>query len=219
MTYKTASETIFEQFCTDHSVHWEPIPTEDSAGLKTPDYFIYPAGNMIAVEVKEIRANAEEREQHRQLEGRGWSTFGCKIGDRARHIISTGSKQLRAKAKGRCPAMILIHNPDVLLRHHTEPQAIKAAMHGFDTFVLGLSSDMRQRPVLIDRKSGPARKMTPEHNTSISAVAVLDSNGLTVYHNIYAEHPVSLELFKGIAVQFTLGGKRPGEFVEWQEIG
>jgi hypothetical protein len=216
---KTASETVFEQFCTQHTVRWEPIPTEGSAGLKTPDYFVYPAGERIAAEVKAIQANAGERDQERQLEETGWSTFGGTVGDRARDIISTAAKQLRVKAKGQCPAVIVIYNPSWLLRHHTEPHAIKAAMYGFDTIILGLSANMRQKPSVLDRKSGPGRKMTHQHNTSISAVAVLDHGGLTLYHNVFAALPLRPELFKGIAVrQFTLGEKRPGEFAEWQEI-
>jgi hypothetical protein len=62
-------------------------------------------------------------------------------------------------------------------------------------------------------------RYTGQHNTSVSAVAVLDSSGLTLYHNVFAAFPVRYELFKGIAVrQFTLGEKRPGEFAEWQEV-
>jgi hypothetical protein len=34
-------------------------------------------------------------------------------------------------AKGKYPAMIVIYNSSFLLRHHTEPHAIKAAMYGF----------------------------------------------------------------------------------------
>jgi hypothetical protein len=216
---KTASETAFEQFCTERTVRWQPIPTEGPAGLKTPDYFIYPADERIAAEVKEIQPNAAEQDQERKFKETGWSTFGATVGDRARSIISTAAKQFRVKAKGQCPAIIVIYNPGLLLRHHTESHAIKAAMYGFDTIILGLSTDMREKPYVLDRKSGPRRKMTDRDNTTISAVAVLDSIGLTLYHNVFAALPLRSELFKGIAVrQFTLGEKRPGEFSEWQEV-
>jgi hypothetical protein len=217
--HKTVSETAFEQFCITKRISWEPIPTEDATGSKTPDYFIFPSGVEVAAEVKEVTPNSSEREQLRQFKETGWSTFGGTVGDRARSLISTAAKQLRPKAKGRCPALIVIYNPDFMLRQPTEPHQIKAAMYGFDTIVLGLSSDMTQRPSLIDRKSGPGRMMTDQHNTTVSAVAVFDDTGLTLYHNLFAAIPLDSKTFKGIAVrQFKLGGKQPGEFVEWVEL-
>ena len=176
---------------------------------------------MIA-EVKDIQESPTERQQREQLERAGWSTFGSgKVGDRARDIIGTAAKQLQRMAKGKCPAMILIYNPSFLLRHHTEPHAIKAAMYGFDTVILGLAPIyMREKPRLIDRKSGSGRKMGSQFNATISAVAVLDGDGLTIYHNKFAALPLRMEPFNGIAVrQFTIGEKQLGEFDMWQEIG
>ena len=58
------------------------------------------------------------------------------------------------------------------------------------------------------------------NSLDISAVAVLDSDGLTIYHNVFAVLPLPMELFTGIAVrQFTLREKQPGEFDMWREIG
>jgi hypothetical protein len=71
---KNDSETVFEQFCTSRNIRWEAIPTEPG---KTPDYFIYLGGQKIAAEVKEIRANPNERAQERQLRHTGFSTVGA----------------------------------------------------------------------------------------------------------------------------------------------
>ena len=222
MIQKPTSETLFEQFCTQHGVLWEQIATDPAEGVKTPDYAIFPKETKVIAEVKEIQENAAERQQREQLEKIGWSAFGSgKVGDRARDIIGTAAKQLKRMAKGKCPAIIVIYNPSFLLRHHTEPHAIKAAMYGFDTYVLGLAPiQMRQKPRLLDRKSGPGRKMGSQFNTTISAVSVLDGNGLTVYHNVFAAIPLQIELFCGIAAaQFTLREKQAGEFEVWQEVG
>ncbi len=161
MTQKTTSEIFFEQFCTQHGVRWEQIATEAAEGVKTPDYVIFPKETKVIAEVKEVQENAAERQQREKLEKVGWSTFGSgKVGDRARDIIGTAAKQLKRMAKAKCPAMIVIYNPSFLLRHHTEPHAIKAAMYGFDTYILGLAPiQMRQKPRLLDRKSpgGPLK--------------------------------------------------------------
>jgi hypothetical protein len=221
---KTASELFFEHFCSQHGVRWEQIATEAVAGAKTPDYVISPKGTKVITEIKEIQENAAERQQREKLAEIGWSAFGergVKVGDRARDIITTAAKQLRRMAKGKFPAMIVIHNPSFLLSHHTEPHAIKAAMYGFDQIVLGLAPiHMRKKPRLIDRKSGPGRKMGTQFNTTISAVAVIDGEGLIIYHNAFAAISLPVELFSGIAAkQFILGEKRPGEFDAWQTVG
>jgi hypothetical protein len=61
--------------------------------------------------------------------------------------------------------------------------------------------------------------MGTQFNTTISAVAVIDGQGLTIYHNVFAAIPLRVEVFSGIAdQQFTLGEKQPGEFDSWQDI-
>lgn len=218
---KTTSEIVFEQFCTQHGVRWEQIETQASDGVKTPDYAIFPKETKVIAEVKEVQENSTERQQREKVEEGGWGTFGVTIGDRVRNMIGTAARQLRRTAKGRHPAMIVIYNPSFLLVHHTEPHAIKAAMHGLDAYVLGLAPvHMRKKPRLIDRKSGPGRKMGSQFNTTISAVSVLGSDGLTIYHNVFAAIPLQVELFSGIATrQYKLGEKQQGEFDKWQEVG
>ncbi len=123
MTQKTTSESFFEQFCTQHGVRWEPVATEGAAGVKTPDYAIFPKDTKVVTEIKEIQENATERQQRKQLAEVGWSMFGersVKVGDRGRDIITTAAKQLRRLAKGKSPALIVIYNPSFLLSHHTE---------------------------------------------------------------------------------------------------
>jgi hypothetical protein len=61
--------------------------------------------------------------------------------------------------------------------------------------------------------------MGVQFNTTVSAVAVIDSRGLTIYHNVFAAIPLPFKSFSGIAIQqFTLGDKQPGKFETWQEI-
>jgi len=223
MTQKTASEVFVEQFCTQHGVRWEQIATQAKNGVKTPDYAIFPKETKVIAEIKEIQENATERQQREQLAKAGWSMHGernVKLGDRARDLITTAAKQIRRTAKGKFPALIVIYNPSFLLSHHTERHAIKAAMYSFDQIILGLAPIyMRKKPRLIDRKSGRGRKMGAQFNTTISAVGVIDGQGLTIYRNVFAAIPLKAEVFDGIAdEQFTLGEKQPGEFDTWQEI-
>ena len=66
-----------------------------------------------------------------------------------------------------------------------------------------------------DQKFGPQKKLTLEHNTSISELAVMTNKNeekllLYVYHNIYAD----IELPQGLIS--TRNAK--GEFQEWESI-
>jgi hypothetical protein len=47
-------------FCNANGIRWKKIPTEAASGLKTPDYYIYPAGQQVVAEVKEIHSNPAE---------------------------------------------------------------------------------------------------------------------------------------------------------------
>lgn len=48
---------------------------------------------------------------------------------------------------------------------------------------------------------------------------MIDGEGLTIYHNVFAAISLPVELFSGIAAkQLTLGEKQPGEFDTWQNV-
>ena len=72
---------------------------------------------------------------------------------------------------------------------------------------------------------GPKRKMTEEHNTSISAIGVLsitpgaDTPALNVYHNKYAAIQLDPKLMgKHKIPQPKLGDEISGKNAEWEEI-
>jgi hypothetical protein len=215
---KTASEIEFEAFCDAHGVGWEKIPTESDAGLPTPDYYIYPGRERTVAEVKEITPNEEEKRQRTLLETRGWSEGGGTVGSRVRSLIDRAKNQIRIRAKGVYPSILVACNYSGV-RQHIEPHSIRAAMYGFDTIVLAVPRDVRADPHLVDRKFGAGRRMTEQHNTSISAVATLQYGRLCIYHNIYAAIPLRPELLQCLSVtQYTLAEKVPGTFQDWKEI-
>jgi hypothetical protein len=216
---KTPSEMQFESFCESHGLRWERISPQSDEGLRTPDYYIYPMAEQVAVEVKQLEPNPEERKQIQIRQQGGVSVFGCTPGARVRSVIDTAGRQLRARAKEQIPAMIVLFNTEPYLRHHTESYAVRVGMYGLDTIVLGVPSDPSKPSRLVDRRFGPKQKMTKSDNNSISAIAVFENNDLCVYHNIHAEIPLRPQLLHGRASrQFTLERKRDGAFQQWIEI-
>jgi hypothetical protein len=72
---------------------------------------------------------------------------------------------------------------------------------------------------------GPNRKMTPDHNTSISAIGALFMTGsgeafLNVYHNKFAQVPLKPALLGQYGVeQFELEDETIGITPKWRKIG
>ncbi len=220
---KTQSEILFEKFCTAVGIEFKEVPTKEE---KTPDYSIFPNGNEVVVEVKQIDPNPTERKEEEKLR-RGGIAIGRRIpGDRVRKKISEANPQISARAKGKLPSLLVLYS-NVYLAYHTDPYHIRVGMYGIDTFILTVPKDFQQSPHIIDRRFGSKRRMTPKHNTSISAVGViyldppgsLESPRLAVYHNVFAEIPLPTEYLRPFGVkQFTLPEVMSGKYQEWVEV-
>ena len=223
MSRKTESESLFESFCDQNGIRREAIPTMAKQQEETPDYYIYIGQQKIVCEIKQIDPNEEEMEQQRIFEAGGLAVSGSTPGDRVRTKIAAGASQIRVRAKGRLPSILVVYN-NVLIADHANPYFILVAMYGLETHVLAVPEDRNISPYLTDKKFGPKRKMSKEHNTSVSAVAVISTNlegiaTLRVYHNIYAEIPLSPELFRRSNIrQFTVGEKVVGHLPDWTEV-
>ena len=81
---------------------------------------------------------------------------------------------------------------------HVDPYDIMTAMKGLDTVPVTVPKDPNVQPSFGDPKSGPDKRMTTSHNTTISAVAVIRKASeegyiLDVYHNNFAVNPIDPE--------------------------
>jgi hypothetical protein len=224
MTKKTESEILFETFCNQNDIGFEPIPTRSKEQEQTPDYDIYVGGQKVVVEVKQIDPNPEEIVQERLLESHRFVVRDVgPPGARVRSKITAGASQIRIRAKSKYPSVLILYN-NVPISIHTDPYSIRVAMYGLETHVLGVPKEMDKSPYLIDKKFGPKRKMTKDEKTYISAVAemVKDVKGspqLFIFHNVYAEIPLMPEIFRSCKVrQFTLEEKVVGQFQDWKEL-
>jgi len=216
----TDSEALFEEFCAINGIRFERIPSGSS---RTPDYLIQPNGVRIACEVKQIELNREEKEAlEAALRGEATITGGTP-GARVRSAINDAVPQLRKWTGGEFPGLLVLSEEHVIPRH-TDDYNVRVAMYGLDTIVLGVPRDPRVAPFLRERKSGPKRKVTEEHNTSLSAVAVLrkhrdGSLHCRVFHNAHAKSPLDRTLLANDRIRhFRLREKEPGQFDEWIEF-
>lgn len=189
----TTSESLFEELCQRAGLRFERVPTAD--GQQSPDYVVWLGGQRVIAEIKQFDPNSKE-EDDAEARARG-EVFvqGPKLpGDRVRSAIRKAAPQLKALSCGREPTMVVVYNAtDVSL--HTMPEAVAMAMEGIEVVSVHVPHDPSVSPTLGESRSGPKRMMTPEHNTTVSAVGVLCWNWdrelqLAVYHNRYARHPI-----------------------------
>lgn len=220
MSTQTLSEALFEEFCSVNGIVYARVPTSDR---RTPDYDLNIAGQTVVAEIKQINPNKEEQEQQRQFESRGFAVGGGTPGKRIRKVIDAAAGQIRNRAKGLFPSLVVVYN-NVPLFNHTDPYFILVGMYGLETYQLRLSKQVEKKPFLLGKRFGPERRMTISDNTSISALAVMTRGydrqiTLTLYHNAHAAIPIPPDLFRPFSIkQFSLAKKVMQHFYEWEEV-
>jgi hypothetical protein len=158
---KTTSETLLEQFLTDHLLPFERIPVADSP---RPDYAVgdgTPWGPII-FEVKELTEDDNFGQGDCKLSSRT-------VGDHIRSKINESRRQIQFGAEQGIPSVLLIYNAlDPFHRFGTEPHDFRAAMHGDWTLLFGVES----RKILAEGY-GRNSSFREGHNTSFAALGHL----------------------------------------------
>ena len=216
---RTLSEQLFETYCDRLGIRWRRIVEGRS---RTPDYELFLPRRKVIVEVKETTPNDEEKRAAQELKEKGFAVGSLTPGDRVRKLITKAAPQIKARTRGRLPGVLIVFDNGIVARH-IDPYQIRVAMYGFDQLVIGVPNNLRESPYLIGRKSGGKRKMTEQHNTSLSALGALfcpakDSVELTLYHNRFAARPLDRSLFGRYRTQqYELGVVADGEIAQWVE--
>jgi hypothetical protein len=180
VTRKTESELLFEGFCNQHRLDWEPIPTGSG---KTPDYRLRFNDRTVLVEVEQIESQA------------GFNPGGVSsrtVGSHVRRKISEARRQLKAASEAGLPAILLIHNTvDPWQAFGTEEHDFVCAMYG----------ELTVR--LVNRRSsgsfhGRNAKLRRDANVSFSGVGhlkrVADGAVVKVFENVYAAHSLPFDV-------------------------
>ena len=217
---RTLAEKLFEQYCQEKAISCFRVPESEA---RTPDYRLAIGEKLVFVEVKEIRPTAEERESDRLLKTRGYgNALGNTPGDRVRKKIKASSGQLRAKTSGQHPSILVLGYFGTW--GHLDPYHIRVGMYGLEQVHLAVPPLGMGSPYRTGMSYGPKRKMTQEHNTSISAIGTLlipgpDLLQFQVYHNRFAEVPLDPSLLARYEItQLELDYEAPGATAEWGEV-
>lgn len=222
----TVSEELFERFCFENKISFCRIPRSDKNGRKTPDYEIVIEDQYIVVEVKQFDTNPDDNKFQKQLEEDGITeVYKGKMTKRIRGKINDAMPQLKKWAKKRIPALIIIYNNIPLDTRFIMPHNILQAMYGAESINIVLPNNPSDLPYVKSVQFGGGRKVSPQHNTSLSAVVNIyedcKQNELhaNFYHNIYSANPFEPDWFRRQRVKhFSIPELDVNTFFEWSEI-
>lgn len=215
MSQKTRSETLFEMFCKDHGISYDRI---EPSTQPTHDYDIYLGSQKIVCEVKQIDLNEEER-AYKNGKIKHLSPWP---GNRVRNRIKDAALQIRARAKGKYPGLLVIYN-NVEYRELTSGMSALTAMYGEETAVIDVPDDPKREALFRNVVFGGKQNMTPKDKTSVSAIAVLrhvaETTQLSICHNVYAAIPLNPQLLLSPRVShFSVELQSDGTFSEWRRL-
>lgn len=217
---KTRSESAFEEYFGARGM--APMKIAE-AEEKTPDYRISVEGVEVVVEVKQFDATPDELRRLEELKEGEILVLDGTPGKGVRKKITDASPQFRNLAKDRCAAILLLYNNrPFMLGNPANSYEVRVGMYGFESIVL--VKEMNSQSLQVhDRKFGGSRKLTEQHNTTISAIAVMEQRGeetsLHVYHNEHAAIPLphgTLQRYG--ALEFVLSKPEGKQFQDWVAV-
>jgi hypothetical protein len=220
----TLSEQLFEQLCDIQTVQWERIATTST--MRTPDYAILLGSTKVIIEVKQLDLSKADRQTIKAWSQGGSlpTAFASNAHKRVRNIIGSASDQLRRLAKGSHPSIIVLFD-NTQGFSYLDLEDILNAMYGDETVSVRWPNAPATKPVITGHHFGGHRKMTPEHNRSVSGLGLLriDSTSsqpfLTLFHNIHAEIALLPEIATQlVAKQYTLDKDGLEHYQFWREI-
>jgi hypothetical protein len=213
----TESEQLFERFCERRGISCERIP---EATRRTPDYEIIAGDTRIKVEVKQIEPNADDRATIGKLE-RGQSAPQWLDMSRARQSILDAVRQLRPHVKGRQPGLVVLYETHSWLGY-LDGDDMARCLYGDEIIRGRVPRHAEEEALLLESGYGGGRVATEGHNTTLSAVAVLraspEVDGLWIYHNMFAEHPIEPRRFCFPGVRHFAWRPQRGQMAKWVEV-
>lgn len=192
---KTPAEEQFERLCDLRRLRWRRIRIALKEDHKRPDYAVWVGEAACVVEVKQLGLNEEDRKQLKELDEAGHTCGERKEpGRRLGAKITEAADQLRSFRR-RGIAGVLVLSDDLLPLPYLLPHRVMAGMYGRLKLEVVLGEAPSGRWSASRLVSGGGEKMTPNTNTSVSALAHLQRGSdrepyLILYHNEYAAVPL-----------------------------
>ena len=216
----TLSENIFEEFCTWNSI---PFTRVERLVVPTPDYIIDLCHQKVMVEIKQLDKSDDDKLFMKKIRNAHIASRWESTDKRIRNAIDTSRKQFRTYKNNKVPKLLVIFDNTSL--EVINPDDVRTAMYGDETVSLLVNeTDIQSPPIVKKVGFGRNKKLSPEVNTTFSALATLSKFGdgtlfLNIYHNIFAKNPIDPSWFRSYAVaQFSLSENIPMRLQDWKVI-
>ncbi len=211
MTQKTKSEILFEQYCDQLDIDCTPIPRADT---KTPDYELVLGAQLVIAELKQLDLNNEDSSLFERARVSGSASAWPNSANRVRRKIQRAGRQLKARSKGRTPALVVIYDNGT--SGGVDGTDVRTAMYGDETVDVSLFPGGADVTPL---HAGGNRRLTEKCNTTISAVGVLyrltTELSISLFHNHFAANPIGPSWFRHSRLRhFALSS----DSYDWTEI-
>jgi hypothetical protein len=112
----TLSEQLFERYCERYGIPYQRV---SATGARSPDYEMALAGQRIVVEVKEIEPNDNEKAAMERTARGEIVVHHVTPGERVRRKITSQSGQIRARAQGVLPGLLVLFDDGFVNRRPT----------------------------------------------------------------------------------------------------
>jgi hypothetical protein len=212
----TLSETLFEKFCSNSGINFFPIQTGHK---KSPDYELLIDEQRIIIEVTEIDKDKNYYQNSNGL----INPPGYTPGEPIRIKIKKKLPQIKARTEGIYPSILVLFDRGQIAGY-LDPYDIRVAMYGLEQIHMNVPINPSLSPYATSMSYGPKRKMTENHNTSISAIGGLFTPRpneiiLEVYHNKFAAVPLNPKLLAKYGIdQFALEDEERGKTAKWEKL-
>jgi hypothetical protein len=193
----TQSEALFDKWCQQQRLPFKRIRVARVANQKRPDYRVRTPYGWCVIEIKELVPTEEDDLILQSLRGEArWVDPGTRL----RRPIRDAAKQLRKFSQRGLPTVLAL--VDLTASFHTEKYQVLAAMCGHTKLVFAPNQPIAE--AFLGAKPGGGATLTKEHNTSISAIAVVRTDGgevaaIDLYQNPHARIPLSAERAQSFA--------------------
>ena len=206
MSQRTLSEALVLQFFAAHGVTCHPVPQQE--GQRTPDFIIELATRVVC-EVKQIEPNPDDRRDVEELSTVGHGgvrrTTVRWMQNRIRPLLNKSSSQLRRASKEGHPSLLVVYDTTPF-GNYTDDRDVLQGLFGrwsVDAWIDDTGETRYTQPYF-----GEDQGLTPDQNTSVSAVAILRGGpevatlSLTIFDNPHARVRLDPHLFDGLPVVY-----------------
>ncbi len=201
---RTKSETLFEEFCLSSGIECSRIAESTTP---RPDYLVRLQRVDLVCEIKQLEAGQRELEALRRAAAGEAAPYWDK--NRLREKLKGVSRQLRQAAEDGVPTLLVVYD-NSHFGMQLDDVDVKEALYG--QIGLPVYTPTDGVPFAGGLFFGGNRALTPAHNTSVSAVGVLERvegvPRLRIYHNLYAAVPLAPAEFGDAPVEHKV---KPGD--------